>query len=135
MLGNLLSGGISGVLKGTKDLISQFHMDPVKQAELEIKLLQVQHEMEKAQIDVNIQEAKHPDWKVAGWRPATGWICAAGLGYQALLQPILAWAATLASMPVPPPVDTALLTTVLLGMLGLGGIRAFERVKKVARGQ
>jgi len=134
MLGNLLSGGISGVLSSVKALISEFHMDPAKAAELEIKLLKVQHEMEKAQVEVNMQEAKHPDWRVAGWRPATGWICACGLGYQALLQPLLAWVATLASLPVPPPVDTSLLTTVLLGMLGLGGIRAYEKMKGVARG-
>ena len=134
MLGNLLSGGITGVLNGVKSLISEFHMDPAKAAELEIKLLKVQHEMEKAQVEVNMQEAKHPDWRVAGWRPATGWICAAGLGYQALLQPLLAWAALLAELPSPPPIDTSLLTTVLLGMLGLGGIRAYEKMKGVARG-
>jgi len=134
MLGNLLSSGISGVLQGVKGLISEFHMDPAKAAELEIKLLKVQHEMEKAQVEVNAIEAKHPDWRVAGWRPATGWICALGLGYQAIVQPLLSWAATLASLPIPPAIDTSLLTTVLLGMLGLGGIRAFEKLKGVARG-
>jgi len=134
MLGNLLSSGISGVLQGVKGLISEFHMDPAKAAELEIKLLKVQHEMEKAQVEVNMQEAKHPDWRVAGWRPATGWICALGLAYQALIQPLMSWVAILAELPVPPAIDTSLLTTVLLGMLGLGGIRAYEKMKGVARG-
>jgi len=134
MLGNLLFGGIGSMLKGAKGLIEEFHMDPLDKAKLEVKLMEVKHEAEQAQLLMNLQEAKHPDWRVAGWRPATGWICAVGLGYQALLQPLLAWAATLASLPVPPPVDTSLLTTVLLGMLGLGGIRAYEKMKGVARG-
>jgi len=134
MLGNLLFGGIGSMLKGAKGLIEEFHMDPLDKAKLEVRLMEVEHETEKAQLLMNLQEAKHPNWFVAGWRPATGWMCVLGLAYQALLQPLLGWAAALASLPLPPPIDSSLLTTVLLGMLGLGGIRAYEKVKGVARG-
>ena len=134
MLGNLLFGGIGSMLKGAKGLIEEFHMDPADKAKLEVKLMEVKNETEKAQLLMNLQEAKHPDWRVAGWRPFTGWTCGLGLFYHVLAQPILAWAAHLAELPVPPPVDTTFLTTVLLGMLGLGGIRAYEKMKGVARG-
>jgi len=134
MLGDLLSGGVSGLLKGAKDLIQEFHMSPEDKAKLQIEMIKVEHEMDKAQIMVNIHEAKHPDWKVAGWRPFAGWVCGTGLAYHVLLQPLGNWGMTLGGYPLLPTVDPTLLTTVLLGMLGLGGIRAFEKVKKVARG-
>jgi len=134
MLGNLFAGGISGLLKGAKGLISEFHMDPKDKAELQIKLMEVEHAMDKAQIAVNTEEAKHPNWFVSGWRPFVGWTCGVGLGYQVLLQPLLNWGLTLAEVQSLPAADTSLLTTVLLGMLGLGGIRAYEKMKGVARG-
>jgi len=133
MFGNLLAGGIKGILSGAKDLIGEFHMSPTDKAALTIKMLEAEAAVDKAQITVNLAEAAHPNWFVSGWRPFVGWTCGVGLGYQVLLQPILAWAATLASLPLPPPIDASLLTTVLLGMLGLGGIRAYERMKGVAR--
>ena len=134
MLGNLFAGGISVLLKGAKGLISEFHMDPAEKAKLQIKLMEVEHAMDKAQIEVNQQEASHPNWFVAGWRPFVGWTCGVGLGYQVLLQPLLSWGTSVADLPTPPPIDPALLTTVLMGMLGLGGIRAYEKMKGVARG-
>jgi len=134
MFANLFAGGISGLLKGAKGLIGEFHMNPSDKAALQIKLMEVEHAMDKAQIEVNAIEAKHPDWKVAGWRPFIGWVCGVGLAYQVLLQPLLSWATALAELPSPPPIDVSLLTTVLLGMLGLGGIRAYEKMKGVARG-
>jgi len=134
MLGDLLSGGVSGLLKGVHGLISEFHLDPEKAAKLEMELMRVEHEIDRAQIQVNIAEAKHPDWRVAGWRPYAGWVCGTGLLYHVLLQPLGNWAMTIGGYPLLPSVDPTLLTTVLLGMLGLGGIRAFEKLKGVARG-
>ena len=64
MLGDLLSGGVSGILKGVKSVIEEFHLSPEKAAKLEMELMRVEHEIDRAQIMVNIHEAKHPDWKV-----------------------------------------------------------------------
>jgi len=135
MLGDLLAGGVSGLLKGAQGLIREFHMSPEDKAKLQIELMRVEHEVDTAQIRVNTQEAMHPNWKVAGWRPYIGWVCGTALLYQTLLQPMLNWGMNAANVGfVPPVLDTTLLTTVLLGMLGLGSIRAYEKVKKVARG-
>ena len=86
------------------------------------------------QIKVNMEEAKHPNVFVSGWRPAIGWTCAAGLFWNFLGYPIATWAATLWFQTFTPP---ALLSDNLLeltlGMLGLAGMRAWEKYKGVAR--
>jgi hypothetical protein len=80
-----------------------------------------------AQIEVNKVEAAHKSLFVAGWRPAIGWICGLALLYSTLLSPILGIWFTV------PEVDTSLLTTVLMGMLGLGAMRTFEKTQGVSR--
>ena len=80
-----------------------------------------------AQIEVNKVEAAHKSLFVAGWRPAIGWICGFALLYSTIISPILGIWVTV------PEVDTSLLTTVLMGMLGLGTLRTVEKIQKVSR--
>ena len=80
-----------------------------------------------AQIEVNKIEAAHKSLFVAGWRPACGWVCISALAYSTIISPILGIWFTV------PVVDTSLLTTVLMGMLGLGAMRTFEKTKGVSR--
>ena len=86
------------------------------------------------QIEINKVEAASQNWFVAGWRPAVGWICVAGLAYNFLLYPLLVWlaASTNASF-TPPPLVSDNLMELVLGMLGLGGLRTVEKIKGVAR--
>jgi hypothetical protein len=84
-------------------------------------------ELAKSQIEVNKTEAAHKSLFVAGWRPAIGWICGISLLYSTMLSPILGIWFTV------PPVNDELLSTVLMGMLGLGAMRSFEKVKGVQR--
>lgn len=84
-------------------------------------------ELAKGQLEVNKVEAAHKSLFVSGWRPAIGWICGLSLLYSTILSPILGiWF-------IVPPVDSSLLTTVLMGMLGLGAMRTVEKTKAVAR--
>ena len=83
-------------------------------------------ELAKGQIEVNKTEAAHKSLFVAGWRPAIGWICGLALFYSTILAPILNIWFTV------PPVDSSLLTSVLMGMLGLGAMRTVE-TKNVQR--
>ena len=80
-----------------------------------------------AQIEVNKVEAAHKSLFVAGWRPACGWVCISALAYSTIISPILGIWFTV------PEVDTSLLTTVLMGMLGLGAMRTFEKTQGVSR--
>ena len=74
-------------------------------------------ELAKGQLAVNAVEAAHKSLFVAGWRPFCGWIAGLGLMYSTIIAPILGIWFTV------PPIDNSLLSTVLLGMLGMAGIR------------
>ena len=81
-----------------------------------------------AQLELNKAEATHSSMFVAGWRPAVGWICAIILLFNFIIGPI---AATFGVMV--PLLDASTMMPVLLGMLGLGGMRSFEKMKGVNR--
>lgn len=87
------------------------------------------------QIAINKVEAAHSSIFVSGWRPATGWCCVAALAYQFVLSPVLRFLAliTMDTPPEFPVLDSSQLTPILLGMLGLGGLRTYEKSKGVAR--
>ena len=86
------------------------------------------------QIEINKIEAANPSF-FNSWRPATGWICVLALGYQFVLSPMLRFIALIAmdSPPDFPVLDSSQLTPILLGMLGLGGLRTYEKTKGVSR--
>ena len=92
------------------------------------------HEIAKAQIAVNNTEAAHKSLFVAGWRPATGWICASGLGFNYIVVPLgNFYLAVSGNSIVIPSLDLSEMLPVLMGMLGLGAYRTYEKTKKVAR--
>ena len=85
------------------------------------------HEALKGQLEINKMEAAHKSLFVAGWRPAIAWICALGLLYNTIIVNLLGiWLEV-------DPVDTTLLVPVMMGLLGLGAMRSYEKVNQVAR--
>ena len=93
------------------------------------------HEIAKAQIDVNQNEAKHKSVFVSGWRPACGWVCVLGFTVNFLVIPtvniyLTAWTQIPLLIPA---LDVSEMMPVLLGMLGLGSMRTVEKTKHVAR--
>lgn len=87
----------------------------------------------QGQLDVNRAEAASPSAFTSGWRPAIGWVCAAALACQYIARPALMWYGKISGHDFPelPGIDDNL-WELMLGMLGLGGLRTFEKVKKVA---
>ena len=118
--------------------------DPQAKAEAQLKMLDMAQNGELAaldaemklamgQIDVNKAEATTDIFR-GGWRPAAGWVCSVGLAYTFLVQPILPWLVTVAggtNVPPMPNIDTESLMVLLMGMLGLGGLRTYEKIKTV----
>ncbi len=85
-----------------------------------------------AQMAVNAAEATSSSLFVSGARPCVMWICAAGFAWQFVVLPILLFIGTVSGHPIVPPVfDTEIMTTALFGLLGLGSMRSYERVKGV----
>lgn len=106
--------------------VDKFTLDKEEKAQL------IQ-EINKAQIEVNKIESGSSSLFKSGWRPFVGWTCGVALCYHFVLQPFLTFVLFSIGKPMELPVfDMSTLTTVLLGMLGLGGMRSFEKTKKSA---
>ena len=87
-----------------------------------------------AQIETNKIQAAHPSIFVSGARPAIMWICAFGLGWQFVFQPVAVWVLALTDAGVALPIiETEGLMSLTLALLGLGGMRSFEKSKGVQR--
>ena len=105
-------------------------------AEREIEKQLATHlaQIDIAQLEINKQEAAHRNIFVAGWRPFIGWSCGFAMCYAYIIQPItvfiLAQTGNLVDLPT---LDLSEMMPVLLGMLGLGGLRSFEKYKKVSK--
>ena len=79
------------------------------------------------QTKINEIEAQHRTVFVAGWRPFIGWVCGVALAYNFVIRDLFIWA--IKPETVPPALQMEHLMTVLLGMLGLGGLRTYEKIK------
>ena len=93
------------------------------------------HEAAMAQVEVNKAEAQHKSIFVAGWRPFIGWSCGFAMAYHFILAPLILFGVGIygAEIPELPAFDMDSLMTVLLGMLGLGGLRTYEKQKGLTK--
>ena len=128
---------ISAALDLGNTLINKIFPDPAQASQAKLELLKLQQSGElatmTAQTDINKQEATNQSVFVSGWRPAIGWVCALALAYQYLLRPLMTWAFMAADYNFPPMVGLdENLWQLMMGMLGLGGLRTFEKVQGVA---
>jgi len=127
-----LIGPVSG-------LLDKFIEDKDQKAKLahEIATMSEKHaqELARGQLEVNKVEAGHRSRFVAGWRPFIGWICGAALAWHFVAAPLLTFVFAYlgADLPQLPVFDMDALMTVLLGMLGLGGLRTFEKAKGLSK--
>lgn len=112
LLGFSDKNDISGLGLEIRELIKGKEIDPQKLIEL--------------QAEINKMEAQHRTVFVAGWRPFIGWVCGFALAYNFVLRDLLIW--LFGPEGVPPALQMEHLMTVLLGMLGLGGMRTFEKL-------
>lgn len=158
ILSEIIAGGASGVLSSIGTLAKDLReaitgkktVDPVVMAELALRAEALEVGAEKAKMDyeqaiitaqtsINALEAQNKSIFVSGWRPAVGWVCVSGMFYTFLLKPVLPWLVSavcqisgakfvLAPLPEVPMGD---LIVLLGGMLGLGSLRSYEKVKGV----
>lgn len=135
---------LTAVLGIGEKVIDRLWPDPTQAAAAKLELYKMQQsgelamlaadvEVAKGQLAVNQAEAANSSLFVAGWRPFIGWTCGAAFAYKFVLAPAGAFAMAAAGHPIDLPVlDFTEMSTILLGMLGLGGMRTIEKVKGVA---
>jgi len=103
----------------------------------EIATMSEKHAQELAlsQIEVNKAEAASGSLFKGGWRPFIGWVCGVAFAYHFILQPILIFGTTAAGVSLPPlpEFDMSQMMPVLLGMLGLGGLRTYEKKSRITK--
>lgn len=125
VLGNLLDKVLPDA-KASSDAKIKL-MELAQQGEL--ATLNADMQIALGQIEVNKEEAKSDSLFKSGWRPAVGWVCVTGLVYSFMAQPLLVWASVNFGWQSPPDLDMGTLITLLMGLLGLGGFRTYEKVK------
>ena len=117
-------------------VIDRIWPDATQAANAKFELFKLQQSGELSilagQLAINKEEATNPNLFVSGWRPFVGWVCGFGLVYSFIGQPLLAWASINFNFAIPPTLDLGTLLTILGGMLGLGGLRTYEKVNGVA---
>jgi len=128
---------VTAVLDIGGKLIDRLWPDPAQAAQAKLELIKLEKSGElaemTAQTDINKIEAGSSSIFVAGWRPAVGWICGIAFAYAAIIEPIVRLIAALSGYTGAfPAIDTSLTMQVLFGMLGLGALRSFDKVRGVA---
>jgi hypothetical protein len=138
IIAKIAGEGVGSLFTGIGSLIKDIRSawtgepTPEKQAEIEQRLMELEFVANKTQNEINLQEAKHPNIFVSGWRPFIGWTCGAGILYNFVLNPIGIWILKLYGVEIiPPPLDIGSLMTLVLSLLGLGGMRTYEKYKNV----
>ena len=103
--------------------------------DLEKGLVDAANQVMLAQTEINKAEASHASRFVAGWRPFIGWVCGVGIAWSMVAQPVVQWAIIAwgdgSDLPV---IDTSYLMELVTAMLGMSGLRTFEKMKGVSRG-
>jgi hypothetical protein len=140
---------LAAILGIGSKLIDKFIPDPAQAEQAKLKLLEMQMtgdlaqlaaetDLAKLQIQTNVEEAKNSNIFVSGWRPAVGWCCAAAFAYSYVLLPFAQFlvftfgtTAMAEQLALAPKLELSEMMPVLLGMLGLSGLRTTERIKGV----
>jgi hypothetical protein len=140
--------GIGAIVEGVGKIADDLFTSDEERLKISLQEKVIDAELVKGQLEINKSEAQHNSRFVAGWRPAIGWVGALALAYQFILYPLLVWiwallqakglipchvdpAATAAActFTAPPALDAGPLFAIVTGMLGIGGMRSFDKLK------
>ena len=130
---------IESLIAPVTGLLDKFIEDKDQKARIahELATMSEKHaqKLAMAQIDVNKAEAQSGSLFKGGWRPAVGWVCAIAFAYHFILKDLIIFGATFAGSDLPelPEFDMGTLLTVLGGMLGIGGLRTYEKQKGLTK--
>jgi|TARA_Y100000401_G_C8307141_1_gene217609 hypothetical protein len=131
VLGKIFGGD---TLKTVGTVIDDLHFSGEEKEKLKLQMKEIDAKLKEKQLDINKAEASHRSVFVSGWRPFLGWVSGLSIGYVYLFQPILDMILQMFGVEVDWVVlDLGQLMPLVLGMLGLGGLRSFEKAKGLTK--
>ncbi len=131
MLGKLFGGD---TIKAVGNVIDDMHFSGEEKEKLKLQMKEIDAKLKEKQLDINKAEASHRSIFVSGWRPFLGWVSGLSIGYVYLFQPILDMILQMFQVQVDwVQLDLGQLMPLVLGMLGLGGLRTFEKAKNLTK--
>ena len=131
VLGKLFGGD---TVKAVAGVIDDLHTSEEEKQQLKLRFAEVESKLKEKQLDINKVEAGHRSIFVSGWRPFLGWVSGLSIGYVYLFQPLLDMILQMFGVKVDWVVlDLGQLMPLILGMLGLGGLRSFEKAKGLTK--
>ena len=123
---------IDKLIEPVSDIVGKFVKDKDLQAKLDHELQTLFHQANLAQIELLKEDAKSNNWFQNSWRPFVGWICGVAMLYHFILQPLLHTVLTASGLQVVlPDFEFSQLSTILMAMLGMSGLRSYEKTKGV----
>ena len=125
---------IGQVIEVADKVLGKFIPDKNLKMKLQKEMTMAFHDANLAQIQLHKPEAAHKNIFVSGWRPFVGWTCGVALAYHFIVSPIVETILIAAGVAVDlPSFEFSQLSSILMGMLGLGGLRTYEKMKGVSR--
>jgi hypothetical protein len=126
--------GIGDAISAGLKVLDKFIPDPEAKAKAEVELRAGLLAWDKGQTEINKAEAQHRSIFVAGWRPFIGWTCGVAFAYHFVVMPVTVFAMNAFGKFIDLPVfPMETLITVLMGLLGLGGLRSYEKMKGLTK--
>lgn len=134
-LSSIIGGGVVSAAEGVAGIVDRFVETDDEKRAAEIVKAKLLMRPGEVQAELNKIEAGHRSVFVAGWRPFIGWVCGVALAYNFILRDLMAWIIvnTGSTATLPPDLAMEHLLTILLGMLGLGGMRTLEKMNGRAK--
>ena len=133
IIGGLL-GGKDGALKQVASVIDSIHTSEEEKLDKKILMQRIQQKLAEKQLDVNVKEAGHRSIFVSGWRPFIGWCGGFALAFEFILSPAVEWYSKFAGLNLTAPeIQTGPLLAIVTSMLGVAGLRRFEKSKGLTK--
>jgi hypothetical protein len=133
IIGGLL-GGKDGALKQVASVIDSIHTSEEEKLDKKILMQRIQQKLAEKQLDVNVKEAGHRSIFVSGWRPFIGWCGGFALAFEFILSPAVEWYSKFAGLNLTAPeIQTGPLLAIVTSMLGVAGLRSFEKSKGLTK--
>ena len=130
----LLGGGQGGALKTISKVIDDLHTSDEEKLDKKILMQRLQQKLAEKQLDVNAKEAGHRSIFVSGWRPFIGWCGGFALAFEFILSPAVEWYSKFAGLNLTAPeIQTGPFLAIVTSMLGVAGLRSFEKSKGLTK--